>query len=491
MRSFLLVGCLALAAQVAQAQSVPQNQTSQSGELTLDQAIQTAQQNNPQFLQIKNNLRNADAQVRQTHGALLPTLSANAGTRYTTAGTQYQFGVGFPTLASYNSSYSLSLNYNISAGMAFAPKAAAATRRAAEADITSNAELVRATVTQQYITAAEYEAQAQVLDTLVQVAQGQLELAKAKMAAGAGTIIDVRTAEVAVGQAQVNALTAHNNARVAKVQLFQTMGVPADYDTKLTTTFSVVQPTFSLDSLLQLAQRVNPDVHAKQARESAAEANVKLQKTQYLPSLNLQTGYSANAFGYADYNYLPANAAQKAANGFANCMFLDSLRIGAGLPSGGPCGSPVLSADSLARIRSSNQPFQFTRSPYFIQAFIQLPIFNGFQREAGVEQARVQRDNAQMDLRARNLQLRTDVTQAYLNLVTAEKTVELNTQIAAKASEDLALNQESYKVGAKTFLDVTTARGTYEQAQMNRVNAIYDYHKAFAALENAVGRPLR
>jgi len=26
---------------------------------------------------------------------------------------------------------------------------------------------------------------------------------------------------------------------------------------------------------------------------------------------------------------------------------------------------------------------------------------------------------------------------------------------------------------------------------IDRVNAIYDYHKAFAALENAVGRPLR
>ena len=49
----------------------------------------------------------------------------------------------------------------------------------------------------------------------------------------------------------------------------------------------------------------------------------------------------------------------------------------------------------------------------------------------------------------------------------------------------------SYRVGAKTFLDVTTARGTYEKTQIDRINSIYDYHKAFATLENAVGRPLR
>ena len=75
--------------------------------------------------------------------------------------------------------------------------------------------------------------------------------------------------------------------------------------------------------------------------------------------------------------------------------------------------------------------------------------------------------------------------------MTAAKTVELQEQIAAKAAEELAFAEERYKVGATTFLDVTTSRGTYEQAPIDRVNAIYDYHKAFAALENAVGRPLR
>ena len=55
----------------------------------------------------------------------------------------------------------------------------------------------------------------------------------------------------------------------------------------------------------------------------------------------------------------------------------------------------------------------------------------------------------------------------------------------------VGLNEASFRVGAKTFLDVTSARGTFEKAQIDRVNSIYEYHKAFAALENAVGRPLR
>lgn len=487
MRSTSLLALLALPAQIAFAQ---QNPTSRGAALSLDDAIQTAQKNNAQFLQVRNTVRSADANVRQTNGALLPTLSASARTAYTQNGTQYQFGLPFETPASYNNSYGLSLGYNINAGLAYAPKAARASRAAAEADVASSAELLRANVTQQYITALQNQALAAVADTLVTVSQGQLDLANAKMQAGAGTIIDVRGAEVALGQAQVNALTAHNTARVSKLQLFQTMGVPADIDAQLTSTFAVQQPAFSLDSLIDLAHRVNPDVNARKQRLTAAEANVKYARTQYLPSLFLSTGYSANAFAYTNGDLLAQQAQTQAASSFASCMFQDSLRRGSGLPTV-PCGSPTLTEAQLNAARSRNQPFSFSRSPLGLSASLSVPIFNGFQREANIEQQRIARDNADNDVRARNLQVNTDVTQAYLTLVTDARAVELQTQNAAKAAEDLALNEASFRVGAKTFLDVTQARATYEQAQINRVNAIYEYHKAFAALENAVGRPLR
>jgi outer membrane protein len=485
MRSSSLLALLALPAVLS-----AQTPASRGADLSLDEAIRTAQNNNPLFQRTRNALRNSDYQVKQTRGALLPTLNASAGTRYTQGGTQYQFGLPFENQASINSSYSLSLNYNVNAGLMYAPKAATANRAAAEADITANAEQLRAAVTQQYITALQSQAQAEVLDTLVEVARGQLELATAKMQAGAGTIIDVRSAEVSLGQAQVTALNAHNTAKLNRLQLFQTMGVPGDAEAKLTTKFAISQPSFSLDTLLDLARRVNPDLAARKSREIAAEAGVKLARTRYLPSLNLSTGYQANALGYTDYDYLPTQAAAQAAGTYRNCVFFDSLRAGAGLPRTS-CGSPTLTADQLAAQRSRNKPLQFNRSPLALQAFLSIPIFDGFTREANIESNKVQRDDAALDVRARNLQINTDVTQAYLTLVTQARTVELQTQIAAKAAEDLALNEASFRVGARTFLDVSTARGQFEKAQIDRVNAIYEYHKAFAALENAIGRPLR
>ena len=497
MRSLSFIAALVIPAQFALAQQTPGTATGGGKPLTLDEAIATAHQNNPAFLQIQNGVRTAETTVRQTLAALLPSSNVSFTTRYQQGGTQFFQGAALSSGSadSRQSSYNLGLSYNISPSVAFAPRSAHAGRVAAEADVASQAEALRAQVTTQYITTLQAQAQAALQDTLVQTAQGQLDLANAKMKVGAGTILDVRTAEVAVGQAQVNSLTAHNTAQVEKLKLFQLMGVPADTGAALVTQFNVSQPSFTLDSMLALARRVNPDVAAKKSREYAADMNVHAARTLYLPSLSVGTGWGGNSFEYVNPDLLVAQRQSAAVSQLNSCISQDSIRTRVGL-SPLPvdrCGTGSLSSDEIAAIRSSNNqfPFKFNRNPVGISATLSLPIFNGYQREAQVEQAKIARDNAAYDARSRNLQLTTDVTQAYLNLVTAARTVELNTQIAQKAAEELAFAEESYKVGAKTFLDVTTARGTFEKAQSDRVDAVYNYHKAFAALENAVGRPLR
>jgi len=108
-----------------------------------------------------------------------------------------------------------------------------------------------------------------------------------------------------------------------------------------------------------------------------------------------------------------------------------------------------------------------------------------------VQEAQAQRSDAMYRLRELELRLTADVTSAYRNLTTAYQTVRLQEQNAQTAREALALAQERFRVGANTFVDVTQARSDYERAETDRINAIYDFHKAFAALEGAVGRPLR
>jgi outer membrane protein len=287
-------------------------------------------------------------------------------------------------------------------------------------------------------------------------------------------------------------VTAHNQAVIDKVRLFQYMGVPADTGVHLTTQFAISEPSFTLDSVLSLAKRVNPDVAADQSRRFAAQMGVRSAQMSYFPTLSVSTGWGGNTFSYADANFLVNETNGQLASSFASCMTLDSIRTRSGLGAV-TCQPSSLTAQQISTIKSSNNafPFNFTKNPLSLGATLSLPIFNNYQRESQIEQARVLRDNAEFTLKARNLQLTTDVTNAYLTLIAAAKTVKLQETTAQKASEDLAAVTERYKVGAATYLDVTTARGQYETAEIGRVNSIYDYHTAFANLESAVGRPLR
>ena len=484
MRFVLPLAAISLVAQSAVAQTPTT--------LTLDEAVQLARRNNPLFLQTVNSRRAADASVRTSYASLLPSVSASLSGRYQQSGQQFVQGVALQNNSDImQGQYGINVNYQLNSDVLFAPRVAGANRDAAEADVTGNAEFLRSTVTQQYIGVLQAEARAALQDTLVLTTKGQLALAEARQAVGSGTILDVRTAQVAHGQAEVAALQQHNLARVQMLRLFQQLGVQRPDSVDLTTRFAITPVTFDVDSLKQLARSQNPALLALRSRERAASTSVRAAQGRYLPSLSLSTGWGGNASQFTNSQFLVDRAAQNRVSGFEDCSSMDSLRTGAGLP-GLNCAAqfPPLSPAEADAIRASNT-FSFDKAPRSFSAFISLPIFDNLSREQQLQQAQYNRDNARFNVRARELQTDADVVEAYLNVRTAVRTTELQEVIATRAREQLSFAEERYRVGAATFLDVTQARSDFERAQIDRINAIYDYHRAFAALESAVGRPLR
>ena len=89
---------------------------------------------------------------------------------------------------------------------------------------------------------------------------------------GAGTSLDVKRAEVGLGTQDVAALRARNAAEVARLQLFQQLGVPMPADVQLSADLPMTLPTFDVEDLLATARRENPTLLAMQARERVAEA---------------------------------------------------------------------------------------------------------------------------------------------------------------------------------------------------------------------------
>ena len=94
-------------------------------------------------------------------------------------------------------------------------------------------------------------------------------------------------------------------------------------------------------------------------------------------------------------------------------------------------------------------------------------------------------------MRAQEHKLTADVTAAYLTIQADVQSVALNGTNAQTASEALRLSEERYKVGLNTIVDLIQARSDHTRAENDRIAAIFVFHRDFAALESAIGRPLR
>jgi outer membrane protein len=219
---------------------------------------------------------------------------------------------------------------------------------------------------------------------------------------------------------------------------------------------------------------------------------VRQTQSAYLPTLSVSTGWGGYTYEYANSEFLVQQQLGSALRQYRGCVTTDSIRRGVGLAPL-DCGSPDLSPEQITAIRAANNqfPFNFTKQPWSLTAVVSLPLFDNFSREQRIQEAQANRNIARYRVRARELQLTQEVTAAYLTLTTDARTAALQEQNAAKAREELRLAQERFRVGAGSFLDITQARAAFEQAESDRINAIYEFHKAFAALESAVGRPLR
>jgi outer membrane protein len=465
-------------------------------ELSLEQAMAIATKNNPDHLQIVEARRTAVAKRRSAYGALLPRADAQLQGLYLAQGNTlssngFAFGNGSN---SEQSSYFIGLTYNIGTSTFLNPKIESANVRAADADVTSSVSTVRSQVAQDYFTVLGDQAKARLEDSLIANAQTSLQLAKAKLAVGSGISLDVSKAEVNLGTQRVAAIRAKNQVAIDRLTLFQHMGVQAPQNSRLTTIYPVVAPTFTVDSVLALARSDNPALQAARTRDESARLGIKAARGSYLPTLQVSTGLGGYTNSFTNPNFLIGQAAANR----ASCLTQDSIRVGAGLSSlRGQCG-PLMPDGSLppaeaASLRSQNNafPFGFTRQPFQISATLSLPIFDNFQREQRVEQSEAAHNDALYMIRSQELKTTATVTGAYLTLQAQAEQVSLSERTAQQAREALRLAEERYRVGLAPFLDVSDARTQFEQAESDRINSVYDFHKAFAALEAAVGRPLR
>ena len=474
--------------------------------LALQEALDQARVNSPTYRQTLNDAAPARWGVRNAYANFLPTVSAAGDLGYVGSGeTNLGGGLRLPTSAFLTSGYSLGLNWQLDGRVLSGPGQQKALQRATDEDITGAGITLRAEITTQYLNALQATAQVDVARQQVLRNADFLALAKARYQVGQATLLDVRQAEVAKGQSDVALLRAGQLENEAKLDLLRRMGVepPVTVDRiGLTDSFPVTPPEFQLEELLARSDEQNPLLRSLRARQDAATWQVRAARSEFLPTLSVQAGWSGFTQEYTNEGVLLGQTFSSARSDAARCQYDNQVRSALSLGGLEPdCfgrfglnASGTALNDNVARsIRDANNvfPFDYTGQPFRANLTISLPIFTGFSRSLRVSQARAQELDADEEVRARRLQVRTEVQARHLALQTAFQAIAVQEANRAAARDQLRLAQDRYRLGAGTSLEVSDAQNAVQQAEGDYVNAVYDYHKAIAALEAAVGRPLR
>ena len=494
---WIAAGLLACPAALVAQQPPASTKPTVTAALSLADAIAVARDKNPAYRQALNNRGPAAWGVRNAISSLLiPTFTASGGMTYTGPGSQTFLTQSFSqSVSTVSSFYDLGLSWQLSGTTLSQPGLAKAEQRAADADIAGAENVLITGVKQQYLTVLQARAQADLAKKTLERNEQFLKLAQARYTVGQATLIDVRQAQVARGQAEVGVLQAQTQVSVQKLRLFEQMGVTPPLDVaavQLTDTFSVEAPQWQLPDLLTMAEQQNPALKALRARERAADWSVRAATSSYGPTVSVSAGWSGFTQQFTNVDPIIFNQEAAFGNQLTECQDNNKIRVSAGLTAT-DCSGFIWGASNEQALRDRNSvfPFHFTQQPFQARLTVTLPIFTNFARPLRVSQAHSQRDDLDESVRARGLGVQTEVSQAFLTLQTAFQTVGLQDTNRSAAREQLQLATERYRVGSGTFFELLDAQVAALRAESDYVNATYDYHKALAALEAAVGRSLR
>lgn len=262
--------------------------------------------------------------------------------------------------------------------------------------------------------------------------QGHLDNVQAQYNVGTKAKVDVLSSDVSLANAKTTAITADNNVAVAESNLNNILGLPLETKLNLADhqlpfdTYNI-----SLQEATDYAMKYRPEVLQAAIAVQEAERNIDIADAGNKPTVAITGGND-----WAD-NTFPGIDANKR-----------SWKVAAGVT------------------------YNF---------------YDGGATKAKVNQAKqdllVARETEQKTREAVQL----EVKQAYLNIRSAAQKVEETQTVVDQARENYRIQNVRYQAGVGINLDVLDAQLSLNEAQVNHIQALYDYNVGIAKLEQVMG----
>jgi outer membrane protein len=418
----------------------PLRLAAQDRAVTLAEAIRLAERTQPAVVQAQGQVQTAAAQRRSAFGAFLPSLTASSSASdFFSEGASRidpltgQLLSGNTTNRSLNASLRASVDLFTGFRRGAELKAARANQAEADAGLVDATFQQALATTNQFFDALSAAQLVGVREASVKRADEQLKVAVAKLHAGSATRSDSLRSLVTLGNARLDLIQAQTDLATAEAGLARLIGETGRVRATDDSSFRQVVTAVDTAALRQEAETRSPRIQTAVAGSNVASANLRASRSAYWPSLTLGANTSWNGSRANDYTFF--NQRQ-------------------------------------------------------LSLSLNWDIFNGFDRELTIAQREASLDVAEATAADARRAVDADLTQRLAELDAARSKIDITATSVAAAGEDLRVQQERYRLGASTIVDLLTSQEALNQAEVDVVNARFDYLRAKAQLEALIGRTL-
>jgi len=148
-----------------------------------------------------------------------------------------------------------------------------------------------------------------------------------------------------------------------------------------------------------------------------------------------------------------------------------------------PTLTAVAVGGALPYINTPNVPEGYES----VGAHVSIPVFNGHLFSARREAARQRALESEQRLRDQQERITRDVRTAWASAVTAFQSIDVTAQFLRQAALGLNLAQGRFDLGLASIVELTQAQLNLTEAEIENLNAKYDYQNQNALLQYTIG----
>ncbi len=402
---------------------------STDGTLTRQQAEQLALKNNPR-ISVAALLALAQKQaVRVTRSAEMPTLNGEITGVDAEEGSRESTGSLNASRLLYHVGAGIELDQLITDFGHTRNLVASSNFKAKAFDQQSEATLEEIALTADvaFYNALEAQATLQVAQSTVKARQDVADQVDALTKSKLKSTLDQSFAQVNLSQAKLLELDSQNQYDAAMAELNEVLGTTNDTQYHLIDDLSSPQPVASTaEGVIALAMQQRPDLLALKLTHDADVHFARAERDQLLPTIS-----------------------------------------GLGIVGASPVGASQY----------------FTQNWYGAAGVnVGIPIFNGFKFHAQAAEASLIAKASDEQSRALVDRIVRDVRTAWLRSVTAQQRVSVTAELLNEANTALDLASTRYQLGLSSIVELSQAQLQQTQAEIENVNARFQYEADLAAL---------